>query len=194
MTQDDKLQILKDILLKDEHEYALSLEQKLKNLEAVINQQPNLSKKINPIIDDKLQEFVEEIDDEYDFIISNPPFYTDNFETDDNARNQARFTSALSFEDLISNTAKILSKSGVFSVIIPFKEETSFIDLAKKNHLFPTRICRVKGTETSEIKRSLLEFSFIEKEFWLENLTIEISRHEYTEAYKNLTKDFYLNM
>ena len=39
MTQDDKLKILKDILLKDEHEYALSIEQKLKSLEEIINQQ-----------------------------------------------------------------------------------------------------------------------------------------------------------
>mgnify|MGYP005987290475 CR=1 FL=1 len=143
------------------------------------------------------KEFAEEIqeeEEEYDIIVSNPPFYTDNFETNNSARNQARFTSALSFEDLISNAAKILSKSGLFSVIIPFKEETNFIDLAKKNHLFPTRICRVKGTETSEIKRSLLEFSFNETELSIENLTIEVSRHNYTEAYKNLTKDFYLNM
>ena len=61
MTQDDKLKILKDILLKDEHEYALSIEQKLKSLEEIINQQPNLSKRVDPIIEDRLKEFVQEI-------------------------------------------------------------------------------------------------------------------------------------
>ena len=42
----------------------------------------------------------------YDFIVSNPPFYTDEFETENNARNKARFTSSLSFEELINGDCK----------------------------------------------------------------------------------------
>ena len=142
-------------------------------------------------------EFADEIAEEeetYDLIVSNPPFYTDDFETEDAARNKARFTSSLSFEDLIVGVSKILSKSGKFSVVIPYKEEVNFIALAKENNLFLNRICRVKGNETSAIKRCLLEFSFDAMELQEESLTIEIGRHQYTEAYMNLTKDFYLKM
>ena len=143
------------------------------------------------------EEFTNEMEDEeekYDVVISNPPFYTDAFETENEARNKARFTSSLTFENLISGVSKILSVSGNFSVIIPFKEEENFIQIAAQNNLFLNRICRVKGTVNSEIKRSLLCFSFQEKELKKEELIIEISRHHYTEEYINLTKDFYLKM
>ncbi|WP_299124971.1 methyltransferase [uncultured Tenacibaculum sp.] len=142
-------------------------------------------------------DFAEEMAEEeevYDVIVSNPPFYTDDFETKDEARNKARFTSSLTFEDLLAGVSKILSTNGLFSVIIPFKEEKSFVQLAKENELFVQRVCRVKGNETSEIKRSMLTFSFQEQEVKEEELIIEKERHQYTDAYIELTKDFYLKM
>ncbi|MFY9241918.1 MAG: methyltransferase [Polaribacter sp.] len=143
------------------------------------------------------QEFAKEISEEeetYDLIISNPPFYTDNFETENDARNKARFTSSLSFLELITGVVKILSSNGKFAVVIPYKEEEIFINLAKENKLFLNRICRVQGNPTSEIKRTLLEFSFYQSEITEEHLIIEIERHQYTEQYISLTKDFYLKM
>ncbi len=61
MNQEDKLKILKDILLTDEREYASSIHEKIKTLEDTINKKNNLSEKIEPIIDEKLKAFVEEI-------------------------------------------------------------------------------------------------------------------------------------
>ena len=143
------------------------------------------------------QEFATEMQEEeesYDLIISNPPFYNDEFETSNEARNKARFTSSLSFNELIENTAKILSEDGTFSVVTPYKEEQNFVGIALENNLYLNRVCRVKGNRTSEIKRSLLEFSFQQKELKEEDLIIEISRHQYTVEYIELTRDFYLKM
>ena len=137
---------------------------------------------------------MKEENQEYDLIISNPPFYNDHFETNDTSRNTARFTSALSFEDLLEGTSKILSDSGVFIIIIPFKEQTVFVSLAAKYRLFLNRSCSVRGTENSEIKRSMLEFSFHQKEVEETTLVIEKGRHIYTQEYINLTKNFYLKM
>ncbi len=143
------------------------------------------------------EEFAKEIaeeDETYDLIVSNPPFYNDDFETDNESRNKARFTSSLSFANLISGVAKILSKNGIFAVIIPFKEKENFINLAKNMNLFLKRVCDVQGNPSSEIKRSLLEFSNHSSELKKEHLIIEISRHNYTGEYISLTKDFYLKM
>ncbi|WP_055443911.1 hypothetical protein [Lacinutrix himadriensis] len=63
MNQEDKLKVLKDILLTDEREYALSIHEKIKILEETINKKTNLSEKVDPIIDDKLNKFVLEIPD-----------------------------------------------------------------------------------------------------------------------------------
>jgi tRNA1Val (adenine37-N6)-methyltransferase len=139
-------------------------------------------------------EFIEEVDDTYDLIISNPPFYSKDYKTEDSQRDLARFTDSLPFEHLLYGTAKLLSNSGKASFIIPFSEEDNFISLASKFELFPNRITHVKGTPTTKVKRSLLEFSFTKTDLDISELTIEINRHEYTEDYINLTKDFYLKM
>jgi len=141
-----------------------------------------------------LDEFVDEPEDEYDLIISNPPFYTDDFKSDNASRDLARFEDALPFEELIEAAALLLSDNGIFSVIIPFKEEERFVSMCKELDLFPLKITRVKGTPTSEIKRSLLAFCRIEQTPLIDELIIEISRHNYTPEYIELTKEFYLKM
>lgn len=141
-----------------------------------------------------LDEFVDEPEDEYDLIISNPPFYTDDYKTDNTSRDLARFEDALPFEELIEAAALLLSDNGIFSVIIPYKEEERFVSMCKELDLFPLKITRVKGTPTSEIKRSLLAFCRIEQTPLIDELVIEISRHNYTPEYIELTKDFYLKM
>ena len=141
-----------------------------------------------------LLEFVEEIEDEYDLIICNPPFYSENYKTNNPSRDLARFNDAMPFEHLVYAVSKLLSEDGIFSVVIPYKEEIVFTELASEVGLFPNQILHVKGNVNTEIKRSLLEFSFQKKEVESSVLIIETSRHQYTEDYINLTKDFYLNI
>jgi tRNA1Val (adenine37-N6)-methyltransferase len=148
-----------------------------------------------------LDEFVEDLNDEesgmddtYDVIISNPPFHSDTFKSDNEQRDLARFVDAMPFKHLIESVSKLLSQEGRFSVVIPFSAEKDFIVLASKEHLFPIRILRVKGTPKSEIKRSLIEFSFQEKIVELKELIIETARHQYTDDYIKLTQEFYLKM
>lgn len=141
-----------------------------------------------------LDEFVDDPEDEYDLIISNPPFYTDTFKSENTQRDIARFEDALPFEELIEAAALLLSDNGIFSVIIPFKEEKKFVAMCEELELFPLKITRVKGTPTAEIKRSLLAFTRIQQTPIIDELTVEISRHQYTPEYIALTQDFYLKM
>ena len=137
----------------------------------------------------------EEPEDEYDLIVSNPPFYTEDYSSGNDQRDLARFADALPFEDLAEAAGFLLSKNGIFAVILPYKEEEKFIALVRDFDLFPVKITRVKGTPTSEIKRSLLAFSrHYSENFPTDELVIEISRHNYTPEYIHLTKDFYLKM
>lgn len=141
-----------------------------------------------------LDEFMDEPEEEYDLIVSNPPFYSEDYKTESEQRDLARFQDAMPFEDLIEAAQLLLSENGIFAVIIPFKEEFRFIALAKDFNLHPFKITRVKGTPATEIKRSLLAFSFTEKETETTELIIETARHRYTEDYIALTKEFYLKM
>ena len=142
-----------------------------------------------------LDEFVQEPEDEYDLIVSNPPFYSEDYKSSNDQRDLARFQDAMPFEDLVEAAALLLSENGIFSVIIPFKEEENFLALAKEHKLFPLKITRVKGTPTTETKRSLLAFSRNEnRTLRVDELIIETARHIYTPEYTALTKDFYLKM
>ena len=117
-----------------------------------------------------------------------------DYKSDNVSRDLARFEDALPFEELIEAAALLLSDNGIFSVIIPFKEEERFVAMCKELDLFPLKITRVKGTPTSEIKRSLLAFCQMEQTPLIDELIIEISRHNYTPEYIELTKEFYLKM
>lgn len=142
-----------------------------------------------------LDEFTEEMDEEYDLIVSNPPFYTEDYLSNTKARDLARFAMAMPFDELIEAVSVLLSEEGLFSVIIPFKEETNFITTAISFKLYPSKITRVKGNPDAEIKRSLLSFTRTQNEGYPVNeLIIETTRHQYTPEYTELTKDFYLKM
>ena len=83
-------------------------------------------------------EFVEEMQDEqkYELIISNPPFYSAEFTSENDQRNQARFAEALPFDELLNGVSKLLSAEGIFSLIIPYSEEEKFLKLAAENQSF----------------------------------------------------------
>ena len=142
-----------------------------------------------------LDEFIEEPEDEYDLIVSNPPFYAEDYKSSNDQRDLARFQDAMPFEELVEAADLLLSENGIFSVIIPFKEESTFLALAKEHELYLIKITRVKGTPTTETKRSLLAFSRNETtNFSIDELIIETARHIYTPEYIALTRDFYLKM
>ncbi len=142
-----------------------------------------------------LDEFVEEPEEEYDIIVSNPPFYSEDFKSQNEQRDVARFQDALPFEELIEAADILLSENGIFAVIIPFKEEEKFIKLCSDVELYPVKKTRVKGTHNTPIVRTLLAFKRYElSTLTIDELVIEINRHEYTDDYIALTKDFYLKM
>ena len=141
-----------------------------------------------------LDEFIEEPEDEYDLIVSNPPFYSEDYVSGDQQRDAARFSTSMPFDQIIEAADLMLSENGIFAVIIPYKEEETFIALAGDYELYPSKITHVKGTPASEIKRSLLAFSRHEAAPSIEELVIENARHDYTDDYVALTGEFYLKM
>ena len=140
-----------------------------------------------------LAEFVDEMDESYDVIVSNPPFYTEDYQTVCNERNLARFQNSLPPNHLFTGAYRLLSENGVFAVIIPFLLENSIIDTAKKAGLYPDQLCRIKGNPASDYVRTMIAFKKMSNPTIRKNeLIIEKKRHCYTDEYKQLTQDFYL--
>lgn len=143
-----------------------------------------------------LEELLEEDADSmnYDLIVSNPPFYTENNLKNEQQRAAARESSSLPFPLLLQAAKTLLSPKGLFALVLPFKEETAFVALAAAAGLFPHKIMRVQGHATAEIKRSYMVFGFEKARCRETALVIETARHTYTSEYTALVKDFYLKM
>lgn len=125
----------------------------------------------------------------FDFIVSNPPY----FEVSGSSKDKiARQTVELNFSQLISKSAELLSKSGIFSVIIPAESGDEFIETAEQHHLFLIKRIRIKGIENSKVKRCILEFSRTETQLEDTEFSIEKSPRVYSDSYLELTKEFHI--
>lgn len=130
-----------------------------------------------------------ETEEKFDLIVSNPPY----FEASDSEKDKiARQTVELNFSQLISKSSKLLSRNGIFSVIIPVEAGSDFIEICEENRLFLIRKINIKGIENSKIKRVILEFSLTEKVLEESEFIIEKSPRQYSDQYLELTKEFHV--
>ena len=141
-----------------------------------------------------LDEFIDEPEDEYDLIVSNPPFYSAEFSSGNESRDRARFASAMPLEQLAEAAGLLLSQQGIFAIVIPVEDEEKCIGIMREQELFPVKITKVRGNVASAIKRSLIAFSRTASAPKIDEIAIETSRHQYTPEYIGMTRDFYLKM
>jgi len=143
---------------------------------------------------DSFQNFANNKFGSYDLIVSNPPYFQNSLKTPEIKRTQARHTNELNYAELIYFSAALLSEVGILAIIIPSESFETMKQLAVSENLHLKHITRVKPLPEKNFKRVLLEFSK-EKQlnFSEDELVIELQRHIYSEAYINLTRDFYLN-
>lgn len=139
--------------------------------------------------------FASETTRRFDLIVCNPPYFSRAIKPASIERRLARHTETLSFDQLAHHVSDLLSEQGAFSVILPASEERSFCSLASWHRLFVARITRVRASPDRSPVRVLIEFK---REAVLEQddeLIVETGqRHTYTDRFKQLVSDFYLNI
>lgn len=148
------------------------------------------------VIHSAVQNFaISEDTPKYDVIISNPPYFVDSMLPPDKQRSTARHTSTLSFKELTDSVLSLLAQDGIFALILPTAESQRLLSAAR-GRLFVRRRCEVWSTPDSGPRRVMME---LQKEPpatlpETEKLIIEEGgRHVYSEEYKALTAEFYLN-
>ena len=125
----------------------------------------------------------------FDLIISNPPYFEENPSLKDRI---ARQQTDLTFENLISKSANLLSHKGIISVIIPFEAEEIVHEISTRNQLSLHRKIILYGIKDSTPKRLILEFGLREEEFEEQEFTIEKSPRKFSDEYLKLTKEFHV--
>jgi tRNA1Val (adenine37-N6)-methyltransferase len=129
----------------------------------------------------------------YDLIVTNPPFFTDSLKNPDPRKSASRHNDSLSNDELLKGASRLMAEGGRLQVIMPYAEGNIFIAEAHEYGLYCNNILKIRPLPASEIRRMILTFSRQRLNPTEKFLTIEHGkRHEFTEDYINLLKDFYL--
>lgn len=141
----------------------------------------------------RIQDYYKDCPHRYDLIISNPPFFTAQLNSSDEKRNIALHSKYLSFEELIEAVINLLKDSGRLSVILPPTEFEKFRDIAERKKLFLNTVLTVRDKNTLPVFRVAGIFSFKHFSLKTEELIIKEEESQYTDNFKELMKEYYLN-
>jgi tRNA1Val (adenine37-N6)-methyltransferase len=129
----------------------------------------------------------------FDLAVINPPYFSDSLKNPDPRKSVSRHNDSLTNSDLLRNVSRLLEDTGRLQLILPYIEGNIFIADATGFGFFCNNILKIKPLPSSEIRRMILTFSRQRLPPTEKFLTIEQGqRHEFTEDYINLTKEFYL--
>lgn len=132
--------------------------------------------------------------DKFDVIVSNPPYFVDSLECPDQQRNAARHNDSLTYEELLEGVAGLLAEDGAFTIVIPTDVADRVKMIATAKNLYAVRQLNVITKLGGIPKRTLITFTFSNQECVVEELLTELARHQYSEEYIALMREYYLNM
>jgi tRNA1Val (adenine37-N6)-methyltransferase len=148
------------------------------------------------IIHDSYQHLAATTSARYDLVTCNPPFFRNALLSPLASRSVARHDTDLSYQDLLHQATAIMTNQGRLAVIVPARESESFMEIAHLQGLYISRLLKIKALPDRPVSRVMMEFSrkrgLPEEEGTL--IVRKQDRITYTEEYRELTGNFYLNM
>lgn len=163
-------------------------------IEAAINVKASPWPEQVSILHSDLHHYIQSSTEKYELIISNPPFFRGGPDIEDKKRAAARDQKSLEPESLIDYSSQLLTDTGSLSFIYPFSMLSEIKSLCLSYDLFINRICRVRPGPEKDLHRILIEASKTEKIPEENEMTVEKDAHlDYSQEFRELTKDFYLN-
>ena len=138
-----------------------------------------------------IQEYSSTTKDQFDLIVSNPPFYQDHLQSE-GAKNIAIHATELKQEDLLSCVLRLLKAKGAFWVLYPQYQFDQFRLMAERSGLFVSHKVEVFNKIEEKPFRIIGSFSLEDSVLKKSSIVIRNEHDEYTESLKSLTQDYYL--
>ncbi|WP_299703850.1 methyltransferase [uncultured Pontibacter sp.] len=141
-----------------------------------------------------LQEFAKTCTQQYDLILSNPPFFLASLKSDDAAKNTAKHTGDLLFEDILTFAQKHLTPEGKLYLLLPPVEANHFAELAKVHELYLAETLEVYTRTGGKCIRHVQTYTF-EPTAQAVTKTLDIREEDsttYTADFTALLRDYYL--
>ncbi|MBO7317696.1 MAG: methyltransferase [Bacteroidales bacterium] len=146
------------------------------------------------VVNEDFTRIANSIEQPFNAIISNPPYFEQSLLSPDAARTTARHTTTLRYEDIFRLARAIITPDGNLSLVIPANLYQEVNRTAMLYGWGASRLTMVRTTPRKEPKRALCE--------WRRNhftpcpeevLTIHTATGKYSAEYMELTKEFYLH-
>jgi len=128
----------------------------------------------------------------YDLIFANPPFFQNDLLSYEKQKNLAKHNEGLRLSDLLNIIQKHLQPTGSFCLMLPPERALYFKNLAKRNSFFLTEKLVIKNKADEKIFREMVLYGQSEVSLIENELTIKEENDEYTNEFKQLLKDYYL--
>lgn len=135
-----------------------------------------------------------ETDKPYQVVISNPPFYEKQLRSDQAGVNLARHGDGLTLDALFLHAKRLMSSQGFFYVLMPYYRKAECIDMASQYQLFPVSVADVKQSPFHDPFRVMIQFSGSRIDIEIDTIIIKKNASEYSDAFKLLLEQYYLNL
>ena len=147
------------------------------------------------IVQDDVKAF--SFENEFDLIISNPPFYEIEIRSATDSKNVAHHSENLTLKELLAIIKDNLSKTGSFFLLLPYKRNEEIKKLLKNHELSISKLLFVRQSIKHDYFRIMLMGKLsgqenIETEF--NEMSIGDESQQYTNEFKQLLKDYYLHL
>lgn len=130
----------------------------------------------------------------FDLIVTNPPYFQKSYKPPTAQRETARHTEHLTFVEILQAAEKLLTANGKLNVILPYTEGLQFITLAEHKGLHCSRKWIFRTRANKPVERFLLEFRWEKKDLNEGEILLYSSGEEWSDGYKELTREFYLKI
>ena len=130
-------------------------------------------------------------DKKYDLIISNPPYFVNDYNP---GMNIAKHTLTLSHTELVSGINRLLTGTGTAMITLPAFRIPKFTLLLQNEKLFITHITEVSSIQGKPPYLALVELGRTEQNHSKTSIAIWTESGKFTSGYRARTQDFYLKL
>jgi tRNA1Val (adenine37-N6)-methyltransferase len=132
----------------------------------------------------------------FDLIISNPPFYEKELRSETDKKNIAHHSEDLTLKELLNIIKNNLNPDGNFFLLLPYKRNDEMKKLFRDHELHVSKMIFVRQSVKHDYFRIFIKggLNAEEKETEFDEISIWDDKQQYTNEFVMLLKDYYLHL
>jgi tRNA1Val (adenine37-N6)-methyltransferase len=133
----------------------------------------------------------------YSLVISNPPFYENELKSGKSQKDVAHHSEGLQLKDLLVIIKNNLKPDGLFCLLLPYKRNAEAKILLNEAGLHITQMTFVRQSTNHDFFRIMIMGRLTTSEpaeTMIDEISIKNETNQYTSAFANLLKKYYLHI